>query len=139
MALFESVAVVLVGFILDRAATGIGVAVTCRTSSAQSDGSNVVVISSVAGVVVLRFAGMVVVVGVLHVIGVAVSVFFEMTGSGSSSELGEAPSHLTQKCLVNVDQEVRTIGELLSSSSYQYSASRSALQLTCLACKQMNL
>jgi len=127
--LFKSVAVVLVGFILDRAATGVGVAVTCRTSSARSDGSDVVVISSAVGAVVLVYAGMVVVVGVLHVIGVAVSVFFEMTGSGSSSKLGGAPSHLTPKCLTNVAQEVRIIGELLSSSLYQYSVSRSTLQL----------
>jgi hypothetical protein len=81
-----------------------------------------------AGVAVLAGAGMVAVV-ILHANGVAVSIFFEMTGSGSSSELGGTPSHLTQKCLTNVAQEVRIIGELLSSSSYQYSASRSALQL----------
>jgi len=80
-------------------------------------------------VVLPVFAFVTVVVVVSHAIGVAVSGFFEMTGSGSSSELGGARSHLTRKCLTNVDQEVRAIGELLSSSSYQYSASESDLQL----------
>jgi hypothetical protein len=77
-------------------------------------------------VVVTVFAFVTMVVGVSVVIGVAVSGFFE---TGSSSELGGALSHLMRKCLTNVDQEVRTVGELLSSSSYQYSASKSDLQL----------
>src|SRR5882762_6958554 len=125
MALFKSVAVVLVGFILDRAATGVGVAVTCRTSSARSDGSDVVVVSSVVGAVVLVYAGMVVVVGVLHVIGVAVSVFLVVTGFGISSNVfGEAPSHFTRKCKTRVDQEVTTAGEFCSRFSYQSSASK---------------
>jgi len=77
-------------------------------------------------VVIAVFTSVMVVVGVSVAIGVAVSGFFE---TGSSSELGGALSHLTRKCLTNVDQEVRTVGKLLSSSSYQYSASKSDLQL----------
>ena len=100
-----------------------------------------VVVSNVTGTAALPCAGVVVmivitvfafvtmVVGILVAIGVAVSGFFEMIGSGSSSELRGAPSHLTRKWLTNVGQEVRTFGELLSSSSYQYSASKSALHL----------
>jgi len=86
-------------------------------------------VGMVVVVVIAEFTFVAVVVVVSRTISVAVSGFFEMIGSGSSSELEEAPSHLTRKCLTNVGQEVRTIGELLSSSSYQYSASKSALHL----------
>lgn len=76
-------------------------------------------------VVIAVFAFVMVVVVVLVAIGVAVSGFFE---TGSSSELGEAPSHFTRKCKTKVVHEVTAAGVFFSRFSYQFSASKSDLQ-----------
>jgi len=65
---------------------------------------------------------------VSETIDVAVSSGVVLMESVSSNKSGEALSHFTQKCKINVDHDVTTVGELRSRSSYQSLALESGLQ-----------
>ena len=68
------------------------------------------------------------VIFVLETIDVAVSNGVVVMESVSSNKSGEALSHFTQKCKIDVGHNATTVSELCSRFSYQSSASESDLQ-----------
>ena len=70
----------------------------------------------------------VVVILVSETIDAAVSSGVVVMESFLSNESGEALSHFTWKCKINVDHDATIVGELCSRFSYQSSASESDLQ-----------